>query len=432
VLEKTRRPGGVAILARLLSYAGKVFDLPAVLSAIFDTRQRPQIPTEIVARSVLIMFLCRLGSLNSMEQLRASTQLRHFLGELMPSADSIGRIVDRMDPSGIRSVIGRIYDRLRRNKALKPPRHGLVALILDGHESHSTYRRHCDGCLERRKKFGKDERIEYYHRNVTAQLVFEEFRFLLDAETQLPGEGELACGLRLLDRVLQSYPRAFHVVVMDALYAKDAIFRKVVLHNKDFIVVLKNNRRSLFRIACSVVAERAPTISFETTNKAIDCWDVSATWYPIERIRFVATRETKSPVRRQLDGEHAAQPPSSWFWLTTLPPDRVSAEHVVEIAHSRWSIENEGFNELVNHWHADHIYKHSANAILNFWLMSMVAYDLFRAFFQRNLKAIVRTGRTMLHFARVMAAELYIDSTAGIPPRSPPATIGSAISASSP
>src|SRR5271170_6134763 len=214
--------------------------------------------------------------------------------------------------------------------------------------------------------------------------------------------------MRLLERGFEAYPRAFHVVVMDALYAKDPIFNKIISHNKHFIVVLKNNKRVLMRVARMVVSEQPPTSTFETNGKVIDSWDFCRLWFPIGQfIRIVATKETKSSVRRQLDGEQREQPLSSWFWLTSLPQQFVSTQDVIEIAHSRWSIENEGFNELSNHWHADHIYKHASNAILNFWLIGMLAYNVFRAFFRRNLKAATRAGKTMLHFARIVASELY-------------------------
>ena len=44
-------------------------------------------------------------------------------------------------------------------------------------------------------------------------------RVLLDCEPMLPDEDEVACGMRLLTRVLAAYPRAFDLVLADALYA---------------------------------------------------------------------------------------------------------------------------------------------------------------------------------------------------------------------
>ena len=73
--------------------------------------------------------------------------------------------------------------------------------------------------------------------------------------------------------------------------------------------------------------------------------------------------------------------------------DSARTEVVVRIGHSRWSIENEGFNELVNHWCADQVYRHESVAILNSWLMIMIASNIFRIFFLRNLKAAIRKAK---------------------------------------
>jgi hypothetical protein len=77
-----------------------------------------------------------------------------------------------------------------------------MALVLDGHESRSTSRRSCFGCLSR---------------NVAAILLGKDFPTLPGAEPQGPGEDEIASAIRLLERVLQRYPRAFDVVVGDSL-----------------------------------------------------------------------------------------------------------------------------------------------------------------------------------------------------------------------
>jgi len=48
----------------------------------------------------------------------------------------------------------------------------------------------------------------------------EAVRLLLDHEPQRPGEEEVETALRLLARVIPAYPRAFDVVLADALYAE--------------------------------------------------------------------------------------------------------------------------------------------------------------------------------------------------------------------
>ena len=175
------------------------------------------------------MFLTRVGSLNGLEQLKQSSALREFLGAELPSADTIGRVFGLIDPNTIRNVNRELYGQLKRNKALEILEHGLTPVNFDGHETHNTYMRHCDGCLERIINKGTDsERIQYYHRHVTAQLVFRNFSMLLDAEPQLPGEDEIACAIRLFERVIVNYPRAFDVVVADALYSISNFFNLVL------------------------------------------------------------------------------------------------------------------------------------------------------------------------------------------------------------
>jgi len=404
-----------------LDYSEKVFDLSALLSQVTDSRLQPQISTITVAKSVLIMFLTRLGSLNAIEQLKGSTRLHNFLADTLPSADSLGRIVNLIDPDTIRYVNQQLYSRLKRNKALQPPGHGLVALVIDGHESHCTYNRECSGCLKRKMTIGEKECIQQYHRNVTAHLVFRDCRFQLDAEDQIPGEKEVACAKRLFERVVTNYPRAFDLVAVDALYAEAPFFNAVLKHNKDVIAVLKDNCPDLVKDADGLFTGQKPTHTFiDEKGTTIECWDAAnfTTWPRVTKpLRIVRTKETKKPIRRQLD-DRIDEPVAYWAWVTTLSPIRAGTEATVAIGHSRWSIENEGFNELVNKWNADHIYKHDSVAILNFWLWAMIACNIFHVFFLRNLKLALRRGKTMLHFAEEIAGDLRgkFKKLAGVPP----------------
>jgi hypothetical protein len=64
------------------------------------------------------------------------------------------------------------------------------------------------------------------------------------------------------------------------------------------------------------------------------------------------------------------------------------------------------------------IFKHDSVAILNFWLWAMIACNIFRFFFLRNLKLALRRGKTMLHFTDEIAADLRgkFKKLAGVPP----------------
>ena len=388
------------------------------LDAVRDTRRRPQISTSVIVRAMAVMFLSRLGSLNALEQSRPSRFWPRWLEAPVPSADTIGRVGALVNAEDLRALLHDLYSRLKRMKALPPPTHGLMAAILDGHESHATFRRCCPACLERTIHTRDGDRIQYYHRHVALQLVGRDLHVILDVEPQKPGEDEVAAAIRLLERALPAYPRAFDVIVVDAIYADPRMFNHVLAHGKDIIAVLKANQPGLLEDARGLWEHTIPeTTSYDGRSRT--CWDIEGftSWPQVTQpVRIVRSLEKRS-VRRQLDRQ-VEELSSDWVWVTTLSKTRASTAAVIQLGHSRWTIENQGFNELVNRWYADHVYKHQAHAMLNFWLMAVLCLNLFLAFYRRDLKPAVRQAASMLQIARQIAAELFAAFPAG-PARAP-------------
>lgn len=134
---------------------------------------------------------------------------------------------------------------------------------------------------------------------------------------------------------------------------------------------------------------------------------------PIRVVRSVEVTK----IRRQIDHK-TEELDSEWLWATTLSTARANSRAAVALGHTRWDIENKGFNEAVTFWHADHVYKHDANAILAFWLICMIAINLFHAFFVLNLKPALRDRTTMLMAGRLVLAEL-LAGLSSVRPRPP-------------
>ena len=415
---------GLTILRRLLAYTEKVFQFSGtVVGSVTDRRLRPRIPTSAVLQSVAVLFWARMGSLNALELTAHSGFFRRWLGQSVCSADSVGRVSALMDADSLRQGVHHVYEQLKRNKAL-PDHHGVGIAALDGHESHASYLQHCAGCLERtiRGKEGKADRTQFYHRQVTLMLLpsarpgCEPVRLLLDHEPQRAGEDEVATALRLLERVTGSYPRAFDLVLADALYATAPFFNFLLAHGKHALVVLKDERRNLCQDVAGLFTHVLPQEGSFRSRKCL-WWDFPdlRSWPQVNTpVRVIRSLETYS-VRRQLDGKDELKT-SDWIWVTTLPARPVSTERAVGFGHQRWDIENHGFNELVNGWHADHIFKHDPNAIECFLLIAFLAFNLFHAFFARNLKPQIRKGRTQVFWSRFMAAEIYAAINPAISP----------------
>ena len=384
-----------------------------------DRRKAAQIPTRTIMRSTAVMFLSRLGSLNALEQSRPSRFWEKWLQRALPSADTVGRVCALTDEAGLRALLHDLYSRLKRMKALEPPAHGLMAGILDAHESHATFLRHCPGCLERVLRTKEGDRTQYYHRHVTFLLAGGDFHLLQDVEALRPGEDEVAAALRLLERVLAAYPRAFDVILGDGLYTDYRVFNYVRKHGKDVIAVLKDNHPDLLRDARGLF-DATPPVAVKNEFGECQLWDAEGftSWSTVpEPVRVVRSME-KWTVHRQLDDQDEERH-ADWMWATTLSSCRAATEAVVRLGHGRWMIENQGYNELVNRWHADHVYKHEPQAILVFWLLAIICLNVFLAFWCRNLKPAVRRAVSMLHVARQVMSELYREIPAGFA-RAPP------------
>jgi hypothetical protein len=410
------------ILRRLIAYSEKLFRFSAtVVTGVVDRRLQPRIPTAVIVKSVTVLFWARMGSLNALELTARSSFFLHWLGQSVCSADTIGRVNTLMDAEGLRRGIHHIYDRLKRNKAL-PDHRGIGVAVLDGHESHTSYLQHCAGCLERTIHTGKTDRTQFYHRQVTLMLLpaarpgCQPIRLLLDQEPQRAGEDEVATALRLLARVVGAYPRAFDLVLADALYATAPFFNFLLARGKHALTVLKDDRRNLYQDASALFASVPPKPG-SYRNRACLWWDFPdlLTWPQVNTpVRVIRSLETHS-VKRQRDGQNELTT-SDWIWVTTLPLQPVSTERAVGFGHQRWDIENHGFNELVQGWHADHIYKHDPNAIECFLLIAFLACNIFHAFFALNLKPEIRKSRTQVFWRKFMAAEIYAGINPAISP----------------
>lgn len=374
-----------------------------------DHRSVPRISTSLVIKAILAIYWSRLGSLNAVGMTRSAPFWKNWLRGPLCSADSLGRIVARVDAGALRQGIHHVYDRLKRNKAL-PNLHGLAVAVLDGHESCASYRRCCSGCLRRSMANGQ---TQFYHRNVTLMLLCGSpagrptVRLLLDLEPQRPGEGEVTTALRLLERVLAAYPRAFDVLLADALYAVEPFLNFLLAQGKDALVVLKDERRNAYQDAAGLWAQQRPQLGSYASRHCL-WWDIPdlLSWPEIQGPIRVVRSEESWTVKPQLTKELTPQT-VSWVWMTTLSVAQARTEQIVCLAHLRWDIENRGFNELVNGWHADHVYRHQPQAIECFLLLAFLAYNIFHAFFALNLKPQLRRGRTMAFCVLLIAAEIH-------------------------
>ena len=336
------------------------------------------------------MHFSNLRSLNSLSQTISLNNLK----KTVPSISTIARSADTMDIEEIRGVGIEIYSKARKSKMLEPC-YGMWVGVVDGHEQATSPYCKCPYCKSRtvtRKGGVKD--IQYYHEFTAFILAGLRISFILDIEPILPGEGEISSSYRLLDRVLRNYPKAFSIVIGDGLYLKETVFNLLKGHHKHTIAVLKEERRQLFEEAnrLSLLSEpkiyRQDKTYYKVWNHLVEgCWDGYG-----KGVRVIVSKEATPKRVHSKDSKSFENRVNraNWMWVTNLPcpesEDPDDLKNTVRICHSRWQIENQCFNETVNTWNADHIYRHSSNAIIVFLLLLFTCVNIFNIFRLRNIK----------------------------------------------
>jgi len=385
---------------KLIRYSNKIFNLFSIIASITDKRLKPQIPTIKITAAIIVMQFSNLGSLNSLSQTISVKNLKKDI----PSISTIARCADSINLDDIRNIGKEIYAKARKSKMLSPYCEMWVGIV-DGHEQTTSKYYKCSHCKSRivTKKSGVKE-VQYYHEFTAFILAGPDISFILDIEPILPGEGEISSSYRLLGSVCRNYPKAFSVVIGDGLYLKETVFNLLKKHHKYTIAVLKEERRQLFEEANSLSLLSEPKI-YKQGKTYYRVWDhlVSGCWDGYgKKVRVIVSEETTVKRIHSKDGKEWEDTvdKANWMWVTNLPcpktDDTDDLKNTVRICHSQWQIENQWFNETVNAWNADHIYRHSENAIIAFMLLLFIVVNIFNIFRIRNIKDRSIKAKTFL------------------------------------
>ena len=197
------------------------------------------------------------------------------------------------------------------------------------------------------------------------------------------------------------------------------IFKMLESHHKKTIAVLKEERRLLFEEAVSLSLMTEPEIyregatSYRVWEHTISgCWDGYG-----KDVRVIVSEETTTRRAHSKDGKgwEDTEEVSNWMWTTNLDVSKSIGDlkNTVKVCHSRWHIENRCFKEAADMWNVDHIYRHSANAIMVFLLFLFMAVNIFNIFRSRNLKD--KKIRTKLNLIKKIQAD-FLSLARPLPP----------------
>lgn len=357
-----------------------------------DSRQKKHIEASSVLTMIFLLYLFHLKSLNQLEEKTNSEKVKkHLKEDEIPSVDSDGRICGLMELEDLRAISLCTYKKLKRMKIFK----GKSVGIVDGHETTKSDYRKCGQCLVRMKHLKNNKtKPEYYHRYVYFMLANNDFNYIIDIEPILPGEDEVKAAYRMLKRVLKKYPRAFNLLLGDALYLKKEIFSLMDSYKKYAIAVLKDERRNLYKDIMGL-KKISGSFNYKEDSKKYKVWDFEelSTWTSYNKdVRVVISEEEKTYRVHNTDYQKDKKKwvfvtkKKTWIWCTNIPQDKLETKQFVRYAHKRWEIENQGFNNLKSEYDFDHVYHHNQNSILVFSFVLFLVDIILQAFRKRNLK----------------------------------------------
>lgn len=398
-------------LSQFVSYAQKRFDLPLLAGCFADARPQPDIPSRAVGLSLVLGEVVHIPSLLQLQEETKLPQWQRWVGYHHPiSHDTFGYASERLDPPQLRRAGVWICRKLKRGKVFEANKiAGLLVVSLDANEQFCSDHRCCEDCLTR-EVICKDiqgqefKKMQYYHKQVYAQLSGPELSVILDVEPMHQGEEECAAALRLLRRMRQKYgPRFFDVAVVDSWYAKGPFLKTAVEElGWPVVAVLKQERYEAHQEALVLTQGQKPTRVVERDGRIVEIWDVPSVrftdTYP-GPVRVVRVRERWTERKRVGQECKSEQKEQNWIWVVAGDLDGYDGAVIRDIGHLRWKIENNAFGELTQHWHLTHCAHHHPVAVLALLWIKIIAFTLFHAFAILHGK-LFRLGKATLQEVR--------------------------------
>jgi hypothetical protein len=359
------------VIRRLQRFAATTLGLAAYLRAPGDGRCRPTVPAADVIWAVLVSYLIRDGAFHAVESLvhsraRRAAGIRTAFGD-----DTVAYVTERLAVAPTRAALATAITRTKRHKAFDDTL--AIGLVLDGTTAGRCPTATCRWC----HLLGAGGT---QHKLSLLSVVGGGLVLPLDVEPYGPGDSEQAASLRLLQRGVTALGRRFaQYVVADGLYASAPFLHAAGDLGLHALVRLKDNVPTLATAVAARFADGPPTTRFVDAHGAtVEMWD-AADFDPWEGLRWATVRVLRYRQTRPTGEVIEAD------WLTDLPASRVSARTLYRFAKTRWTIENQGFNDAKNRYGLAHVPHHHANSLLVHWLLVALTLTIERLYRLRYL-----------------------------------------------
>ena len=386
------------MVRRLKAFVTRRLRLASYLQAPGDGRRWPVVPAHALVWAQVVAYVLRDGAFHAVEALVRSRARRAIGIRVRFNDDTLAYFTERLDPAPTRAALVAVVRQAKRNKAFDDVL--FLGLVVDGTTVGHCTTAPCALCHPLTN--AQDQVVGYHHKLSLLSLVGGALVLPLDVEPYGPGESEQAASGRLLQRGVAALGRRFaQYVAGDGLYASAPFLHVASDLGLHPIVRLKANLPTLLAAAEARFTAQPPQLTLEIDGDRVDLWDADD-FDPWDTLRWPTVRVLR--YRQQ----HPDGTLVEAYWLTDFPATRLSSRTLYRLAKSRWTIENQGFNDAKTRYGLDHIPHHHPNSLRVHWLLVALALTIERLYRIRYLHRGRHARSTPMQFLRRLRVSLGV------------------------
>ena len=319
------------------------------LQKIEDYRKKSEYEISELLFGAITLFLFKQGSRNSFNNNRTDKEFlsnyEKLFGMRLPHQDTINDLFRVLPPLALEKFKTSMVRELIEKKALHQWRllGKYFVVAIDGTGVNSYTEKHCDKCLTRTSKGGKQT---WFHNVLEAKLVLPNGLSISLATEWIENDNteydkqdcELKAFKRLSVKLEKSFPRLPICIVGDGLYPNKTVFEICEKNNWEYIITLKDgNLLSVWKEAESLMPLQKENQLVVTTYKKTEREITKHQWvteikYKDHILNWVKTKERNK----------------KYVFVTSLKTTKETATQISFSGRMRWKIENEGFNNQKN------------------------------------------------------------------------------------
>jgi len=185
--------------------------------------------------------------------------------DLIPHADTLGRLLERINPSELESIcVSLLSDLIKKKRFKKFLINGCIPISIDGTQKlvrNGFFNEHChdrtinttDGTKMQQYVFVVEANVTLFN-GLTIPIASEFLHYDLDLPEDAKNDCELNACKRLMGKIKKYFPRAKFIVFLDGLYPGAPIIEQIKSFNWDGIIYLQQSKKK----AINELLDQAP------------------------------------------------------------------------------------------------------------------------------------------------------------------------------